>query len=291
MTRTFLYSALLAIILAMTGARAEDNTLERGRYLVTTLGACGTCHTTRDASFKPIPDMELAGGRVIDAVDIAGDPVGIHAIVPNITPDKQTGIGNWTDAQIIDAIRNGRRPDGTLIGPPMPVALYRSISDSDVRAIVAYLRQLKPVEHKVEKSTYSIPLPQNYGPVVTHVPDVPRSDKVAYGKYVAEVAHCWECHTPLLDGRADLGKPGAGGRRFNVSSGAVLSANLTPADPDGIAKWTDEQIKKAITQGVRPDGRALVPVMGFAWYKNISAEDLDALIAYLRSLKPAEPNE
>ncbi len=262
-------------------ARAEDGLLARGRYIVTAIGACGTCHTTRDQAMRPIPGMELAGGRVID-------DEGVHAIVPNITPDKETGIGLWTDAQIIDAIRNGRRPDGSIIGPPMPIELYRAISDTDVHAIVAYLRQVKPVAHKVGTSTFTIPLPKSYGPPVTHVADVPRSDKLAYGKYVASLGHCMLCHTPVVEGRNVWSKLGAGGRKFMVAGSPVYSANLTPANADGIAKWTDAQIKTAITQGVRPDGRRLAPVMAFAWYKNTTDQDLDALVAYLRSLKPAE---
>lgn len=303
--RTFLYSALaLATAAAIFGAssflgaspvavqskdpsrdaQGEDPILERGRYIVTAIGACGNCHTTRDAAFKPIPDMEMAGGRVID-------DEGVHAIVPNITPDRETGIGKWTDAQIIDAIRNGKRPDGSIIGPPMPIDLYRSLSDTDMRAIVAYLRQVKPVDHKVDKSTFTITLPKSYGPTVTHVADVPRGDKLAYGKYVAQMGHCMQCHTPVVNGRNIWSQLGAGGRKFVVAGTPILSANLTPANPEGVAQWTDEQIETAVTQGVRPDGTKLMPVMAFAWYKNTSAEDLAALVAYLRTLKPARPTE
>jgi cytochrome c553 len=268
--------------LLLCGARAAESPLERGTYLVHAVMACGTCHTTRDAAFRPIPEMELAGGRVID-------DEGIHAIVPNITPDRETGIGNWTDDQIINAIRNGKRPDGTIIGPPMPIDFYREISDSDMRAIVAYLRQVKPISHRVEKSVYTISLPKNYGPTVTHVLDVPRSDRVAYGQYVAELGHCMLCHAPMVQGRNDMSNLGAGGRKFVTPRGTVFSANLTPANPNGIASWSDAQIKTAVTQGMRPDGSPLVPVMAFAWYKNTASDDLDALVAYLRSLKPATP--
>src|SRR5205085_1957722 len=96
-------------------------------------------------------------------------------------------------------------------------------------------------------------------------------------------------HTPRVNGRSDMSKVGAGGRQFETLSGGVItSANLTPANDDGIAHWTDAEIKHAITHGVRP-GRALIPVMAFDWYKNISSDDLDALVAYLRSLRPAMP--
>jgi mono/diheme cytochrome c family protein len=228
-------------------------------------------------------DRELAGGFVINA------PI-FHSVSPNITPDKETGIGNWTDDQIVDAIRNGKRPDGTTIGPPIPIEYYRNLSDSDARAIVAYLRTVKPIKNKTEKSTYKIPLPAQYGPTVTSVPDMPRADKVAYGRYLATaLGHCMDCHTPMVNGRSDMTKVGAGGREFEVHGGGLItSTNLTPANDAGIARWSDAQVKDAIAQGVRPD-RALVPLMAFEWYKNISADDLDALVAYLRSLKPATP--
>ena len=89
--------------------------------------------------------------------------------------------------------------------PPMPIAFYRGMSDSDVKAIVAYLRQVKPVSNKVEKSSYKIPLPDSYGSPVTSVPDVPHGDKVAYGAYLATgLGHCMDCHTPLVQGRNDM---------------------------------------------------------------------------------------
>jgi mono/diheme cytochrome c family protein len=264
-------------------AARSETPIERGRYLVHGIVACGNCHTPKDSDGKAIADRELAGGPVFNA------PV-FHAVTPNITPDTETGIGNWTDDQIVNAIRNGKRPDGTTIGPPMPIAYYRNMSDSDVRAIVAYLRTVKPIKNKTEKSSYKISLPTQYGPTVVSVPDVPRTDKVAYGQYLATaLGHCMDCHTPRVNGRSDLSRVGAGGREFEAPSGGLItSANLTPADDAGIAHWTDAELKNAIVYGVRP-GRPLVPVMAFEWYKNISSDDLDALVAYIRTLKPAIP--
>ncbi|HVA12451.1 MAG TPA: c-type cytochrome [Stellaceae bacterium] len=273
-------ASAMAVLAASASFAATP--LERGTYLMNSVVACGNCHTPKGPDGKAIAGMELSGGDPIDS------PV-FHAMPANITPDKDTGIGNWTDAQIIDAIRNGKRPDGTIIGPPMPIAFYRNMSDTDAKAIVAYLRTVKPISHKVEKSTYKIPLPPAYGPPVTHVADVPRSDHIAYGKYLATgLGHCMDCHTPDVQGRPDFTRMGAGGNPFGApTGGVVLSANLTPGNPNGIAGWTNQQVKIAITTGMRPD-RPLVRLMAFDWYKNISNEDLNDLVAFLRSLKPVK---
>jgi mono/diheme cytochrome c family protein len=274
-------AAAVAALCLPVVTRAETP-LERGKYLMSSIVACGNCHTPKGPRGVPVADMELAGGFVIKAPEF-------EAVAPNITPDKDTGIGNWTDQQIIDAIRNGKRPDGTIIGPPMPIAFYRGMSDTDVNAIVAYLRQVKPVQNPVGKSTYRIPLPPSYGPPVTHVADVSRANKVAYGKYLATgLGHCMDCHTPMVQGRSDMSRIGGGGNKFESPlGGIVVAANLTPGNPAGIAHWTNTQLETAITEGKRPD-RPLVPLMAFAWYRNISNADLNDLIAFLRSLKPVK---
>ena len=280
-------AALLSFAICLSNQpgtlQAAETPLQRGAYLVRGLVACGNCHTPKGPDGVALADKELAGGFVIDEPPF-------RAVGSNITPDKETGIGSWTDQQIIDAIRNGKRPDGSLIGPPMPIPSYRHMSDSDVKAIVAYLRSVKPVSNKVEKSNYRVPLPPDWGPPVTRVPEVSRANAVTYGRYLSEIAHCMECHTPMVKGQPDLSRIGAGGLTLPaLPEGHVISANLTPANPDGIARWTNAQVKTSITNGIRPDGRQLVRIMPFDWYKNTSQPDLDALVAYLRTLKPAKP--
>jgi mono/diheme cytochrome c family protein len=277
--------AIAALGIVTAGeAFADDAVLERGRYLANSIVACGNCHTPQGPE-GPLPGMEFAGGMVIDMAGM------FTANVPNITPDAETGIGSWTDEQIAKAIREGLRPDGSLIGPPMPFGMYRDISDSDVMALVAYLRSVAPVKNKVAKSSYQIPLPPAYGPPVTSVPDVPRADKVAYGAYLAgPLGHCVECHTPM--GAGDMpdfaNKFAAGGMEIPGPWGISITANITPDPKTGIGGWSDADIKKAITAGVRPDGAPLAPPMPFGFYHNMTEEDLDAIVAYLRSLKPIE---
>ena len=167
------------------------------------------------------------------------------------------------------------------------------MSDGDVEAIVAYLRTVKPANHKVGKSAYKIPLPSAYGPPVTKVAEVSRDDKLAYGAYLAgPVGHCIECHTPFRSpGVLDMSKIGAGGRELEAfspdgGSAIVISANITSDRESGLGSWSDDEIKTAIRSGEGRGGRELVRTMAFDWYAHMSDADLDSIVAYLRSLKP-----
>jgi mono/diheme cytochrome c family protein len=272
--------AALAVVVGASIAAAETP-VERGRYLVETIAGCGNCHTPRGPGGVFAADKHMAGGFVIDEKPF-------RAVASNITPDKETGIGNWTDAQLAKAIREGIRPDGSLIGPPMPFELYRKLSDTDLNAMVAYLRTLTPVKNKVEKSVYRIPLPPAYGPPVASVPDVPRTDKVKYGEYLAgPIGHCVECHTPMdQSGRHDWSRIGQGGMPFHGPWGVAIARNITPHPEDGLGKWSDAEIKRAITQGISKNGAKLYPPMAYSLYAKVKDEDLDAIVAYLRTLKP-----
>jgi len=276
-----LYPLVLGITLSVVPSYAATETLlERGEYLMNGIVACGNCHTPQTPN-GPAPDMELAGQFLIE---FEGQ---LKAFAPNITQDVETGIGSWTDEQITSAIREGKRPDGTIIGPPMPIALYREMSDRDVEAIVAYLRQVRPVKNAVERSVFHFPLPPSYGPLVESVPEVSQDDKVAYGAYLAGPAgHCIECHTPFADGHPDFeNQLGAGGFAFPGRWGVSVAANITP-HADGISHYGDDELATVIRSGVRPDGSRLFPPMGVYYYANISDADMAAIIAYLRQLKP-----
>ncbi|MBV9586175.1 MAG: c-type cytochrome [Alphaproteobacteria bacterium] len=282
--------APLALVLLAAGpARAAETLLERGRYLVTTVAACGRCHTPRLAGGVPDPARELAGGFAIH------DPAIGNIVGPNLTPDNETGLGKWSEQDIVTALRYGVRPDGTVVGPPMPVDTYRGMSDRDLAAIAKYLHNLKPVHNQVAKTQFNrAPLPHD--PTVTHVETPPRQDKLAYGAYLAgPIGHCYGCHTvPRPDGAAERRFFYAGGRDLpdyaDVTS-RVVSRNITADPEDGIGKWSDAEIKRAIKEGVRPDGTRLAHTMPFDWYKKIMPADLDAIVAYLRTIKPIKtPN-
>ncbi len=264
---------IVVLLCAMTAGNASAETaLERGAYLMNAIVACGACHT------DPAPGApELAGGRRF--VDIA-----YTARAANLTPDIETGVGGWTDEQLIAGFREGKRPHGSTIGPPMPVALYRGISDDDARAIVAYLRALPPVTNLVPHSVYRAPLPDAYGPPLGSVKAVARDDKVKYGEYLAvALGHCMDCHSR----RDQLGQPdlanglGAGGAEFRGPWGVSLAPNITPS---GIGYYSDDDLKKVIKTGVRPDGSKLNPPMPVSYFAHMTDEDASAIVAYLRSL-------
>jgi mono/diheme cytochrome c family protein len=111
---------LMIVLLAGAGpAAAQTALIDRGRQLVEGIAACGNCHTPKGPDGE-VPGMTLAGGFVIDI------PNAFRAVTPNITQDAETGIGRWSDAEIGRAVREGKRPDGSTIGPPMPFELYRN---------------------------------------------------------------------------------------------------------------------------------------------------------------------
>ena len=278
MGQVFVAIAVALVLFAAPG-RAETQ-LERGRYLVETVAACGNCHTPKGPN-GPLPDKKLAGGDIIKHADFT-------AATANITPDPETGIGKWTDDQIFLAIREGRRPDGSLIGPAMPSRSYRNLADGDVRAIVAYLRSVPPVYNPITvKSHYDDPVPASWGPPVGHVEAPPKKDRIAYGAYLAgPVARCTDCHTEPRPG--EPARVGAGGKSFYGPWGISVSANLTPDETSGLGEWSDAEIERAIRTGIARDGHKLFPPMPFAAYRHITDDDMAALIAYLRSLPAIE---
>ncbi len=274
---------LLGLSAAPAGAQQPPTASQvtRGAYLVTSIAACGNCHTPKGPNGADLPGQHLAGGLEIAAPNL------FTARVPNITQDRATGIGAWTDAQIALAIREGRRPDGSLIGPPMPFEVYRGISDADLAAMVAYLRTVPAVANRVTKSEFHIPLPPSYGPPVRGVAG-PANTPEARGAYLAgPLGHCTECHTPMgANGQRDWTRTGAGGAPIGGPRGPVVPRNITPHPEAGIGGWSDGQIIRAITQGISADGRRLFPPMGYGYYARISPADLRDMVAWLRSLPP-----
>ncbi|GGE52798.1 c-type cytochrome [Actibacterium pelagium] len=272
-----LFTVALTGLSFLTSPLSAETPEQRGEYLVQGPAGCGNCHTPMGPNGF-IMDQDL-GGRLVEK-----NPA-FTAYAPNITPSGR--VADWSDAELGRAIREGLRPDGSLIGPPMPFAMYRGLSDDDLAAIVAYLRTIPAVSTEVPASTYNIPLPPAYGPPIDSVAAVAPGVTVEYGAYLAgPVAHCMECHTPF-DERgpmlsSDLGR---GGFSFHGPWGTSVAANLT-SHPDGLADYTDAQIADMITKGINADGNPMLPPMPYGYLAKMTSDDLAATILYLRSLPP-----
>jgi len=272
-------------ILALVGATSAmaEPSLERGTYLVEGPAGCGNCHSPIGAEGF-VQGAELSG-RLVE------DNPAFTAVAPNITPAGR--VATWSDADLARAIREGVRPDGSVIGPPMPILLYRGMSDDDLASIVMYLRHVPAVENDPGPSVYRIALPPSYGPPIESVTAPVPGVTPEYGAYLAgPVAHCMECHTtfgemgPMFDSHL-----GAGGNAFHGPWGVSVSANLTPHPEDGIAGYTDAELDGMIRRGVRPDGTPMLPPMGYPFYAKMTDEDLAAILTYLRQIPPLPDRE
>ena len=286
----------IAALLSLTLVRAAiaETSVERGSYLVNSIMACGNCHTPKDAAGMPMTDKELSGG-------LSFTTPAFNATAANITPDKKTGIGGWSDAEISEALLKGVRPQhvhlaGVQLAAVMPAQYYKALLPEDLAAVIAYLRSIKPVRNDVKAPEYKQPVHRD------PYPDAERGftkgdlkDPVRHGAYLATIGHCMECHSAWSRGISDYTNGlGKGGRPFspNLVQGFVVSwqgsvaTNITSDKDKGIGAWTDAEIKRAITQGIRRDGRALNPPMAFHWYAKMTNSDLDALVAWLRTLPP-----
>jgi mono/diheme cytochrome c family protein len=269
---------------AMTGAALAQSAVERGSYLVNTIMTCANCHSPKG------PPAATAGKDYSGGLRFDEPPFDVTA--PNITPDKETGIGNWTDDQIKTLMTTGKHPNGHQVAEVMPTAFYPILIPGDLNAIVAYLRSLAPVNNKVPGPIYKIALPHRVFPGAEK-PYTPAdlNDKLKRGFYLATIGHCMECHTPFAAGGGPqdfTGSLGKGGREFPGPWGVSRSRNITSHKTAGIGDWTDAEIKTAITQGKRKDGTPLKGPMGYQYYAKMTDADLDAVIAYVRTLPPKE---
>ena len=149
---------------------------------------------------------------------------------------------------------------------------------------------MKPINNKVPDPEYRQPIHHDvYTPATNQFSAADLQDKVKRGLYLATIGHCMECHTPRIDGKQDFTNDlGMGGREFPGPWGKSIAPNITPSKSAGLGGWSDDEIKRAITQGVKKDGSRLKPPMGYGYYAKMNAEDLDAVVAWLRSIPAKE---
>jgi len=270
--------ACMALAASIAWAQAP---LERGKYLVEGILTCGNCHTPRGP--KGVLDkskLHAGGPQVWDAAEYTVRP-------SNITPDAETGIGRWSAEDVKRGIRDGRRPNGEQISPQMPYGFYKIFTPSDLDAVVAYVRAQPPVAQKVPVPVYKVKQMHVEIPPGAEkpMPESAMQDPVKRGFYLVTIGHCMECHTAAVNGRRDFTNSlGSGGERFEGPFGVSVSRNITSHKENGIGAWSDEEIKRAITKGVRKDGTRLKPPMGYDWYATMTDADLSAIVAYLRTV-------
>jgi mono/diheme cytochrome c family protein len=275
--------ALGALLGGLTGtALAQSPLVERGGYLVNTVMTCQNCHTPMGPN-GPDFSKALSGG-------ITFDEPPFKVTGSNITQDRDTGIGAWTDAEIKTLLRTGKRPNGVQVAEVMPTGFYGIITERDLDAIVAYLRTVKPVKNAVPDPVYKMAIPHQIFPgSETPYTEAMLGDKLKKGFYLATIAHCMECHTPFgARGKDFVGDLGKGGMDFPGPWGKSVSRNITPSHAKGIGAWSDAEVKRAITEGVSKDGSRLLPPMGYPFYARMTGDDLDAVIAYLRTVPVKE---
>jgi mono/diheme cytochrome c family protein len=260
---------------------------ERGRYLAVALAGCRECHSQHDWTTHgaPVIPGTEGGGQWINMPDLPG-----HVVAPNLTPDLETGAGTWTDDQLARAIREGIGHDGRALFPMMPYRPFRQMSEEDLASIVVYLRSL-PAVH-AQRSKTEIIFPVKYlirsvpEPVTTLVASPDPADRVNYGKYLVTIGGCGDCHTPQERGQPIAGLAYGGGWLMRGPWGEVTTANITP-DPSGI-NYYDEQLFLEVIRTGYVKARKLNSIMPFGAYKNLTDDDLKAIFAYLRTLKPVK---
>jgi len=259
-------------------ALAQASAVQRGEYLARAAD-CLVCHTTNGGK-------EFAGGLGFTL------PFGT-LYSTNITPDKETGIGNYSDQDFLNAVHRGVRKDGARLYPAMPFTSYTYMTDADALAIKAYLFSLPPVRAEVPANTLAFPFDQRwamglwsvvFNPDRRFEPNPDKSPEWNRGAYLAEaLAHCGECHTPrnlafALDNRDKFaGAVTAGWRAFNISSDKST----------GIGGWHDDELIAYLSTGHAAGRGTASGPMGEAVDHSLSRmtpEDIRAIVAYLRSV-------
>lgn len=280
--------------------------MERGRYLAINVLQCVDCHSVRDWQLyggPPLPPIGAGRPCMDRETPTAGVNVGQEFFpgvlcIRNITPDKETGIGAWSDGEIIRAVREGVGRDGRGLFPIMPYFIYRHLADEDVEAVVAFLRTL-PAVRSAQTPKRVIEFPLNLlvrlwpKPVTDPVP-LPdrRVDRRRYGEYLARIARCEFCHSPRDPNSLEPfpGRRYSGGMPFFLGPERIMyPMNLTP-HPTGLGSWSQQQFVARFRthlepQPVAPEHNTLMNWNAFA---GMTEEDLILLWEFFQTLPPVE---
>jgi mono/diheme cytochrome c family protein len=262
--------------------------VERGRYLFHHAARCASCHSPRDWTrySAPVEDAGVgAGGEVVSVGETA-------AVASNVTP---FALGEWSDGEILRAIACGVSRDGRPLSPLMPYLTYNRMPDRDLEAIVAYLRTLPAIESRPAPLRRDLPerVALRFVPK-DRAPRPPEEDPVGRGEYLAEIAGCRSCHTPMHRGRPMDEWSFAGGRTFPYPGGSVVSANITPDENEGIGFYGEDDFVELFRAYGSESARKMPlrggrnTVMPWTDFSGLTEDDLRALWKYLRTV-PARP--
>lgn len=263
--------------------------IARGKYLVENVAQCIACHSERDWNLYSAPVDPGTFGKGGEAFDQAqGFPGAFFA--PNLTPHH---LKDWSDSELMRAITAGESRDGRALFPVMPYLSYGKMDRDDIFSIITYIRALQPIANDPPASKPDFPMN-----IIIHlIPAKPEfttkpaeADKAAYGSYLANAASCAECHTPDKKGQIIESELYSGGRSFRLPNGTwIQSKNITP-DATGIGAWTEADFIDRFK--MHENQRAPIPegqfqtVMPWTGYAGMTKEDLGAIYAYLRTVKP-----
>jgi cytochrome c553 len=260
--------------------------LARGSYIANSMG-CLYCHSPHDWSQRdhPILSGMEGAGQQMPYTDLPG-----KIIAPNLTPDQETGSGAWSDDALARAIREGIGHDGRAMFPMMPYEHYRTMPDEDLASVVVYLRSLPPVRNPLPQTEIIFPVKyfirNNPQPITAPVPQPDLSDPVKRGSFLVNLVGCADCHTAVDNRHNPIpGMEFAGGQIIGLPSGKVASANLTP-DPSGIPYYDEALFIKTMRTGAVGGVRELNGAMPWVVIRNMTDQDLAAIFAYLKTLKP-----
>jgi mono/diheme cytochrome c family protein len=257
--------------------------LKRGQYLTHAVIPCMGCHSEwNDKADPPVLRSQEGAGHLVF------EDGGLKVYASNITPDPETGIGNWSDDAIARAIREGIAADGSVLFPAMPYEHFRHMSDEDLASIVVYLRSMPPAHHQVPPSKVPFVIARLIQtvpkPVTEPVAGPDQSQPANHGEYLVSMGICSDCHTPRTpppNVGPVKGMEFAGG---SVFEDGVTSSNITP-DASGIGYYNEALFLQSIRSGaVR--ARKLKPPMPWPIYRNMTDDDLKSVFAYLQTLKP-----
>jgi hypothetical protein len=265
-------------------APTDAASLARGEYLAWHVAGCFGCHSEVDESTPGAPPLpgRVGVGRCWEKIEGLGT-----VCPPNITP---MALGEWTDGEILRAMREGVSRDGRALAPMMPYQTFgKNLSDEDSLAIIAYLRTIEPVKNTPPMTAIDFPLSMFFRmapkPVATPAGPQP-TEPVARGNWLIQTASCAECHN-TFDGQHNELMHLAGGESFTTTNGTVHAPNITSDPRTGIGAWTDDEIRNAVFGGVSKDGRVLY-VMPWYYFSGMSDDDKAAVVAALRAVPPVE---